>query len=69
MAGGGDPAEIGVLVVQVAHLRHLVEAAQAQFLAAFQGLLDDMQRRKWEQVRVAARLQPVVPAFQALQLL
>lgn len=69
IAGGGNPAEIGVLVVQIHQLRQAAAAAQAQFLAAFAGMLNEEQRRAWEQVRVAARLQPVLPAFQALQVL
>lgn len=69
VAGGGNPAAIGVLVIQVHQLRQAAAAAQAQFLAAFAGLLNDDQRGAWEQVRVAARLQPVLPAFQTLQAL
>lgn len=69
IATGGSPAEIGILVIQIHRLRQQVEAAQAQFLAAFGSLLDEEQRRRWEQVRMAARLQPVLPAFQALQML
>jgi len=69
VAGGGNPAEIGVLVVQIHQLRQAAAAAQEQFLAAFAGMLNEEQRRAWEQVRVAARLQPVLPAFLALQVL
>jgi hypothetical protein len=69
IASGGDPAEIGTLVVQVHQLQQSVAAVQAQFLAGFQGLLNDEQRQAWDAVHLAARLQPVVPAFVALQLL
>jgi hypothetical protein len=69
IATGGSPAEIGVLVVQIHQLRQQIEVAQAAFLARFESLLDAEQRVRWQQVRVAARLQPVVPAFQALQML
>lgn len=69
IATGGNPAEIGVLVVQIHQLRQQAEAAQAAFLARLESLLDPEQRVLWQQVRVAARLQPVVPAFQALQML
>ena len=69
VAGGGDPAEIGVLVVQIHQLRQAAEATQTQFLASFAGLLNEAQQRTWQQVRAAARLQPVVPAFAALQVL
>ena len=69
IATGGSPAEIGVLVVQIHQLRQAAEAAQAVFLARVESFLDAEQRVLWQQVRVAARLQPVVPAFQALQML
>ena len=69
LAVGGDPIEIGALVVQVHHLKGQVEAVQAVILARFEALLDDAQRERWGQVRGAAQLQPVVPAFAALQLL
>lgn len=69
IASGGNPAEIGVLVIQIHHLRQQAEVAQAVFLAHVESLLDAEQRTRWQQVRVAARLLPVVPAFQALQML
>lgn len=69
VASGGDPAEIGVLVVQVHHLRQQAEAVQGSFLARFESLLDAEQRGRWQQVRAAALLQPVLPAFLALRLL
>ena len=69
IASGGSPAEIGVLVIQMHQLREAAENAQAAFLARVESLLDAEQRALWQQVRVAAQLQPVVPAFQALQML
>ena len=69
VASGGDPAEIGVLVGQIHQLRGQAEVAQAVFLARVESVLDAEQRVRWEHVRVAARLQPVLAAFQALQLL
>ena len=68
IASGGSPAEIGVLVIQIHQLRQAAEAAQAAFLARVESLLDAGQRVLWQQVRVAARLMPLVPAFQALQM-
>jgi hypothetical protein len=69
IATGGSPAEIGVLVVQIHQLRQQAENAQAVFLARVEAFLDPEQRVRWQQVRLAARLQPVVPAFQALRML
>jgi HPt (histidine-containing phosphotransfer) domain-containing protein len=69
IASGGSPAEIGVLVIQIHQLRQAAEAAQAVFLASVESLLAAEQRVLWEQVRLAARLKPVLPAFQALRML
>jgi hypothetical protein len=69
IATGGSPAEIGVLVVQIHQLRQQAENVQAVFLARVEAFLDPEQRVRWQQVRLAARLQPVVPAFQALRML
>lgn len=69
IGSGGSPAEIGVLVIQIHQLRQAAEGPQAAFLARVESLLDAEQQARWQQVRVAARLQPVVPAFQALQML
>ena len=69
VAAGGNPAEIGTLMLQVHQLQQVAAAAQAQFLTAFAGLLTEEQRRQWDGVRLAAQLQPVLPAFQALRIL
>lgn len=69
LASGGDPAEIGQLVVEIHQLRQAAQSVQAQFLAGFQAVLSEPQRQRWAQVQMAAQLQPVVPAFVSLQLL
>jgi Spy/CpxP family protein refolding chaperone len=68
LENGGDPAEIGQLMVEVHQLQGAAHAVQAQFLASLGSLLTEPQRQRWAQVRMAAQLQPVVPAFQALRL-
>jgi Spy/CpxP family protein refolding chaperone len=68
LANGGDPAEIGQLVIEVHQLHGAAQAVQAQFLASFRSVLTEPQRQRWAQVQMAAQLQPVVPAFQALRL-
>lgn len=68
LASGGDPGQIGTLVVQVHQLQQQVAAAQGTFLAAFHALLDEAQRQRLAQAHLALQLQPVLPAFQALQL-
>ncbi len=47
----------------------VVAQVQQSFLANLENLLDPEQRQRLEAVRLAARLLPVVPAFQQLQLL
>lgn len=68
LANGGDPALIGQLVIEVHQLQGAAQAVQAQFLASFRSALTDPQRHRWAQAQMAAQLQPVVPAFQALRL-
>lgn len=69
IASGGDPAEIGRIVVEIHQLRQAAETAQAQFLAQLQSLLNPEQRQRWEHVRLAAQLLPVLPACHGLRLL
>ena len=69
LASGGDPAEVGQLVVEIHQLRQAAQAVQAQFLDGFQAVLSEPQRQRWAQVQMAAQLQPVLPAFVALRLL
>jgi hypothetical protein len=69
IAAGGDPAEIGRLVLEIHQLQQAAAAAQAQFLMRFGALLTEDQRSRWQGIQAAARLQPILPAFQALQML
>lgn len=69
IAAGGDPAEIGRLVVEIHQLRQAAATAQARFLARFGAVLTAEQRSRWQGVQAAARLQPILPAFQVLQML
>ena len=66
---GGDPAEIGGLVVEIHRLRQGVAQVQADFLARFGALLSPDQRQRWSAVQMAQRLQPILPAFLTLRLL
>ena len=68
LANGGDPAQIGQLMVEVHQLQGAAQGVQMQFLAGFRSVLNEPQRQRWAQVQMAAQLQPVVPAFQALRL-
>ncbi len=68
LESGGNPAAVGILVTQIYALQHQVVQTQQAFLANLANLLDEDQKQRLAAVAVAAQLQPVLPAFQALQL-
>jgi len=68
LGSGGNPAQVGILVIQVHALQQQIVQTQQVFLANLANLLDHDQQERLAAVHVAARLQPVVPAFQVLQL-
>jgi hypothetical protein len=68
LQSGGDPAAIGQLVIEIYQLKQLIQRVQQDFLAAFMNLLDSTQRARVRAVMQAAKLQPVVEAFQTLHL-
>jgi hypothetical protein len=65
---GGSPPQIGVLVIQIHMLQLNVAQVQQDFLSKWVSLLDPEQSQRLEAVRLAASLQPVLPAFQQLYL-
>jgi hypothetical protein len=65
---GGNPAEVGILVIQIHALQQQVALVQQDFLSRFASLLDPEQQQRLEAVRLAAQLQPILPAFQQLYL-
>ncbi len=69
LKAGSNPAEVGVLVIQIHQLKEQVGQIQLNFLTQFANLLDADQRQRFEAVRLAAQLQPVVPYFQELNLI
>jgi hypothetical protein len=68
LASGGNPAQVGILVIQIHALQQQIVQTQQVFLANLANLLDQDQRQRLATVAVAVQLQPVVPAFQLLQL-
>ncbi|HXL23194.1 MAG TPA: hypothetical protein VOA78_12050 [Candidatus Dormibacteraeota bacterium] len=68
LSSGGNPGDIGVLVIQIHALQQQVAQVQQNFLAHFASLLDQEQRQRLAAVHIAAQLQPVLPAFQELYL-
>jgi hypothetical protein len=68
LASGGNPAQVGILVIQIHALQQQVMQTQQVFLANLANLLDQEQQQRLAAVALAAQLQPVLPAFVALQL-
>ena len=69
LSSGGDPADIGQLIIEIHHLYQLIVRAQQDFIAGFAGLLDQDQRQRLATIRLAVELQPLLPAFRRLHLL
>jgi hypothetical protein len=63
---GGNPAQVGVLVIQIHALQQEMARAQHGFLSQFVATLDAEQLQKLQAVQIAAQLQPILPAFQAI---
>ena len=61
---GGNPVQVGVLVIQIHALQQQVGQAQQSFLTHFVSILDVEQVQRLQAVQVAAQLQPILPAFQ-----
>jgi hypothetical protein len=63
---GGNPAQVGVLVIQIHALQQQMAQAQQSFLSQFVAILDAEQLQKLQAVQIAAQLQPILPAFQPI---
>src|SRR5712664_2925025 len=63
---GGNPAQVGVLVIQIHALQQQMGQAQQSFLMHFVAILDAEQVQKLQAVQIAAQLQPILPAFQPI---
>ena len=63
---GGNPAQIGALVIQIHALQQQIAQAQQAFLTQFAAILDPDQLQKLHAVQIAAQLQPILPAFQPI---
>src|SRR5882762_1765189 len=59
---GGNPGQVGVLVIQIHALQQQMAQAQQAFLSQFVAILDTDQLQKLQAVRIAAQLQPILPA-------
>jgi hypothetical protein len=63
---GGNPVQVGVLVIQIHALQQQIGQAQQSFLSQFVAILDVEQAQKLQAVQIAAQLQPILPAFQPI---
>ncbi len=63
---GGNPAQVGILVIQIHALQQQMAKAQQAFLSQFTAILDAEQLQKLQAVQIAAQLQPILPAFQPI---
>ena len=63
---GGNPAQVGILVIQIHALQQQAAQTQQAFIGQFVASLDPEQVQKLQAVQVAAQLQPILPAFQPI---
>src|SRR5260370_15097645 len=63
---GGNPAQVGAVVIQIHALQQQMAQAQQSFLSQFVAILDAEQLQKLQGVQIAAQLQPILPAFQPI---
>ena len=63
---GGNPAQVGILVIQIHALQQQIAQAEQTFLTQFVAILDAEQLQKLQAVQIAAQLQPILPAFQPI---
>jgi hypothetical protein len=67
-AGVPDPTDLGLLVIERHDLGEALVDVHVIYVEGFHGLLDDEQMRRLEQIRLADRIQPWIPAFKAFEL-
>ena len=63
---GGNPAQIGAVVIQIHALQGQMAQVQHSFLTQFIATLDPEQLQRLQAVQIAAQLQPILPAFQPI---
>ncbi len=63
---GGNPAQVGAIVIQIHALQQQMAQPQQSFLGHLMAILDTEQLQKLQAVQIAAQLQPILPAFQPI---
>ena len=60
---------VGELVIEIHFLNSQIKEAHMAYIGSFEAMLDDAQLRKYGAIKLAVRLQKVIPAFEKLGLL
>lgn len=63
---GGNPVQVGILVIHIHALQQQMGQVQQGFLSHFVAILDTDQLQKLQALQIAAQLQPILPAFQPI---
>ena len=63
---GGNPAQIGAIVIQIHTLQQQIAQAQQGFLSQFLAMLNSDQLQRLQALQIAVQLQPVIPAFRLI---
>ena len=60
---------VGELVIEIHFLKSQIKEAHMAYVGAFEAILDDRQSHKFGAIKLAVRLQQVIPAFEKLGLI
>lgn len=63
-----DPAAVGALVLQLKEVREGIGQAHREYVNGFEAMLNREQTARLHFIRQAERVQPLIPAFKAVQL-
>ena len=60
---------VGELVIEIHFIKSQIKEAHMAYIGSFEFMLDDAQLRKYGAIKMAVRLQKVIPAFEKLGLI
>ncbi len=63
---GGNPAQVGITVIQIHALQTQILQVQQAFLTQLVSMLGPDQLQRLQAVQIAIQLQPILPAFQLI---
>ncbi len=67
-SGAPDPNELGLLMIERRDLGEALIDVHVVYLEGFEFLLDEEQARRLREIRIAERIQRLIPAFKAFEL-